>query len=178
MRTELRTNRLLLRQWQDSDLDAYAALCSDPEVMKHFPKVNTREESWGMIERFRQLWNEKGFGPFAIEVPGKAECIGFVGLLVPRFEAHFTPCVEIGWRLSKEHHGNGYATEAAQACLDAAFREKIAAEIFAFTVPANKPSLRVMEKVGMQHVGYFDHPLIEDGHELKRHVLYSVKNTQ
>jgi RimJ/RimL family protein N-acetyltransferase len=172
---EIKTSRLLLRQWRDSDLDAYAALCSDPEVMRYFPKLNTREECWGMIERFRQLWNEKGFGPFAIEVPGQAECIGFVGLLVPRFETHFTPCVEIGWRLAKEYQGKGYATEAAQACLDAAFRERIADEIFSFTVPANKPSWRVMEKIGMQHVGYFDHPMIEDGHPLKKQVLYSVK---
>src|ERR1044071_6489911 len=99
---ELHTSRLLLRQWRDSDLDAFAALCADPAVMKHFPKLNTREETWGMINRFRALWEQHGFGPYAIEVPGEADCIGFVGLLVPRFEAHFTPCVEIGWRLAKE----------------------------------------------------------------------------
>lgn len=173
---QLTTSRLLLRQWRDSDLDTFAALCADPVVMKHFPKLNTREETWGMIERFRALWDKHGFGPYAVEVPGEADCIGFVGLLVPRFEAHFTPCVEIGWRLAKEFHGRGFATEAAQACLDEAFQKRIAKEIYSFTVPANTGSWNVMEKIGMNKVGEFDHPLIEDGHVLKRHVLYLKKN--
>jgi RimJ/RimL family protein N-acetyltransferase len=173
--TEIRTSRLLLRQFRDSDLDAFAALCADPVVMKHFPKLNTREESRGMIERFGKLWAYRGFGPYAVEVPGEATCIGFVGLLVPRFETYFTPCVEIGWRLAKEFHGRGYATEAAQACIDEAFAKNIADEIFAFTVPANVASWKVMEKIGMKYVGEFDHPLIEDVSPLKKHVLYSVK---
>ncbi|HTF06404.1 MAG TPA: GNAT family N-acetyltransferase [Bacteroidia bacterium] len=110
---EIRTERLLLRQWRDSDLDPFATLCADPVTMKYFPKTQTREETEAMMIRMSAFIAKNNFGPFAVEVPGVADCIGFVGLMIPRFEAHFTPCVEIGWRLDAAHHGKGYATEAA-----------------------------------------------------------------
>ena len=174
---EIRTERLLLRQWRDSDLEPFAALCADPVTMKYFPKTQTREETEAMMIRMSAFIEKNNFGPFAVEVPGVADCIGFVGLMIPRFESHFTPCVEIGWRLAAAHHGKGYATEAATACLEDGFARLKLKEIFAFTAPMNLPSRRVMEKTGMKHVGGFDHPMIEEGHALRPHVLYSIKKT-
>jgi ribosomal-protein-alanine N-acetyltransferase len=172
---EIRTDRLLLRPWRDEDLDPFAALCADPVTMKYFPHTQTREETEAMMTRMRAFWEKNEFGPFAVEVPGVADCIGFVGLMIPRFEAHFTPCVEIGWRLAAAHHGKGYATEAAAACLEDGFTRLKLKEIFAFTVPMNLPSRRVMEKTGMSYVGEFEHPKVAEGHVLRPHVLYSIK---
>lgn len=168
------TQRLALRRWRDSDLPAFAALNADPQVMAHFLKPLTRAESDAMVERIRDHFDRRGFGLWAVEAPDVAGFIGAVGLLAPTFEAHFTPCVEIGWRLAREHWGKGYATEAATAVLDHAFRHLGLDEIVAFTVPANRRSRRVMERIGMTRDPRddFDHPLVPAGHPLRRHVLY------
>src|SRR3954453_22258624 len=133
----LSTARLLLRPWRDEDLAPFAAMNSDPRVMEFFPKPLDRAESEAMAERIRGHFARHGFGLWAVEVPGVSAFIGFVGLSVPTFEAHFTPCVEIGWRLAAEHWGRGYATEAAGAVLEFGFRRLGLAEIVSFTVPAN-----------------------------------------
>jgi RimJ/RimL family protein N-acetyltransferase len=171
---ELRTERLLLRAWRDEDLEPFAALNADPEVMRHFPAVLGRTDSDAQAARIRAHLVTHGFGLWAVEVPGQAAFIGFVGLAVPRFETHFTPCVEIGWRLAREHQGRGYATEGARAALGFGFTHLGLAEIVSFTVPANLASRRVMEKLGMQHTEDFDHPLMPGGHPLQRHVLYRL----
>jgi RimJ/RimL family protein N-acetyltransferase len=136
----------------------------------------SRVDSDAMADRIEAGFEKNGFGLWAVEVPGRAAFIGFIGLQVPNFEAHFTPCVEIGWRLSAESWGNGFATEGAKAALAFGFRSLRLKEILSFTVPANVRSRRVMERIGMTHSPEddFDHPLIEEGHRLRRHVLYRI----
>ena len=131
------------------------------------------------LARFRQNWDEHGFGWWAVEVPGVAPFVGWVGLARPRFEAHFTPCVEIGWRFAAAFWGRGYATEGAAESLRFgwALEQPRLAEIVAFTVPANARSRRVMEKLGMTHdpADDFEHPRIAPGHPLRHHVLYRIR---
>src|SRR5262245_6125028 len=114
---ELKTDRLLLRRWRPEDQVPFAALNADPCVMEHFPAVLSRAESDVIQARIEKHFEDRGFGLWAVELPGEAEFVGFVGLCVPRFEAHFTPCVEIGWRLAADHWGRGIATEGARAAL-------------------------------------------------------------
>jgi RimJ/RimL family protein N-acetyltransferase len=171
---EFRTPRLLLRRWRPEDLEPFAALNADPQVMEHFPAPYTPEESQRMAARIEQHFQERGFGLWAVEIVGVAPFAGFIGLTVPRVETHFTPCVEIGWRLPAEHWGRGIATEGAKAALTFAFEELDLGEIVSYTAVENVRSQRVMQKIGMIRdvTGDFDHPLVPEGHRLRRHVLY------
>jgi RimJ/RimL family protein N-acetyltransferase len=173
---EIRTQRLILRPWRDDDLAPFAAMNADPRVMEFFPAPLSRDESDASAGRIRAHFDAHGFGLWAIEVPGRSSFIGFTGLMPPRFEAHFTPAIEIGWRLAFEHWGQGYATEAARAVLAHGFETLGLAEIVSFTAVGNVRSRQVMEKIGMRHDarGDFDHPLIAEGHPLRPHVLYRV----
>lgn len=170
----LTTERLLLRPWRDADLDPFAALNADPAVMEHFPAVMTRAETEAGVARVRQVFAEHGFGWWAVEVPDVAPFIGFVGLWVPSFEARFTPCVEVGWRLAKDYWGKGYATEGARECLRFGFEDLALTEIVSFTTTTNLPSQAVMQRLAMTHdpADDFDHPKLPKGHRLERHVLY------
>lgn len=136
----LSTTRLRLRLWRDEDLPAFAALNSDPRVMEYMPKALDRAESDASAERINEHFVRYGFGLWVVEVIGVADFIGFTGLSVPRFEAHFTPCVEIAWRLAHDHWGFGYATEAARAVSGYGFRHFEFEQIVSFTVPANQRS--------------------------------------
>jgi RimJ/RimL family protein N-acetyltransferase len=178
--TELSTDRLLLRQWRDSDRDPFAALNSDPAVMEHFTGLQSREVSDGLIDRNIVAIDERGWGLWAVEVKETGEFIGFTGLSVPSFEAHFMPSVEIGWRLAKGAWGNGYATEAARASLAHGFEVAGLDEIVSFTATTNLPSERVMQRIGMIHdeAGDFDHVRVPAGHRLQRHVLYRIDRPQ
>ena len=172
---DLRGERVLLRSWTEDDLAPFAALNADPRVMEHYPATLTRGESDAFVrERVEPHFAEHGFGLWAVEVPGAAPFVGYVGLSVPGFEAHFTPCVEIGWRLGFEHWGKGYATEAARVAIEFGFSEAGLDEIVSFTVPGNRRSIAVMERLGMTHAGEFDHPRLPTGHRLRRHVLYRL----
>jgi RimJ/RimL family protein N-acetyltransferase len=173
----LRTERLILRPWRDEDLGPFATMNADPEVMRHFPSTLGRAESDAMVGRVRDAFAMRGFGNWAVEVPGVTSFAGFIGLSVPRFEAHFTPCVEIGWRLSSACWGKGYATEGARAALAFGFGTLKLPEIVSFTVVGNQPSRRVMERLGMQRdpADDFDHPAIAEGHPMRRHVLYRLR---
>ncbi|WP_020390076.1 GNAT family N-acetyltransferase [Kribbella catacumbae] len=179
-RPELATDRLLLRQWKDSDYEPFAAMNADPAVMEHFPALTTRADSDALIERSKARFAERGFGLWAVEVRETGQFIGFTGLSVPSFEAHFMPAVEIGWRLAKDAWGNGYASEAARASLAYAFGPAGLEELVSFTTTTNKPSQRVMERIGMTHdqAGDFDHPRLAAGHPLQRHVLYRIISAQ
>ena len=172
----LTTPRLRMRPWRDTDLPAFAELSADARVMEHFPKCLERCESDAAVQRIRERFDNEGYGLWAVEVPGVADFVGFVGLHVPTFEAPFMPCVEIGWRLAKDHWGHGYATEAAQRALDFAFEELRLDEIVSFTVPDNVRSRAVMERLGMTRSPDedFDHPVLPEGHRLRRHVLYRI----
>jgi RimJ/RimL family protein N-acetyltransferase len=178
--TDLTTDRLLLRQWRDSDREPFAALNADPAVMEHFPALQTREQSDALIDRNIPDLDDRGWGLWALEVKDTGEFIGFTGLNVPTFEAPFLPGVEIGWRLAKGAWGNGYATEAARAALAYGFGPAGLDEIVSFTATTNLPSQRVMQRIGMVHdeAGDFDHPRIEEGHRLRRHVLYRINRAQ
>ncbi|HZU21120.1 MAG TPA: GNAT family N-acetyltransferase [Gaiellaceae bacterium] len=174
--TELRTPRLLLRQWRDDDLEPFAALNSDPEVMEHFPRPHTREESDAFARRIREHIAAAGWGLWAVEVQASGEFVGFVGLAEPRFDAHFTPALEVGWRLERRAWGHGYATEGARAAVAFAFGGLGRDEVVSFTSATNTRSQRVMQRLGMTHdpADDFAHPLVDDP-RLRRHVLYRLR---
>jgi len=173
----LRTDRLLLRRWRPDDLAPFAAMNADPDVRRYFPGLLTREQSDASVARFDAALARDGFGLFALELPGEAAFIGFTGLTRVTFDAHFTPAVEIGWRLATAYQGRGLATEAARACLDLAFNTLGLSEIVAFTVPGNAASRRVMERLGMAHDSRddFDHPHVPPHDPLRHHWLYRLK---
>ncbi|MCW2786723.1 MAG: hypothetical protein JWP74_3240 [Marmoricola sp.] len=170
----LTTDRLVLRAWQDDDLVPFAALNADPEVMEFFPAPLTSDEAAEFAGRHQALLEAGEPGVFAVEVAATSEFIGFIGLAVPRFEAAFTPCVEVGWRLARSAWGHGYAAEGAQAALQHGFGTLGLDEIVSFTSEINRRSRAVMVRLQMEHdpTEDFDHPRIADGDRLQRHVLY------
>lgn len=172
----LRTERLLLRPWRDSDLEPFARMNADREVMMHFPATLEAKESNALVAKIRKHFDDHGFGLWAVEVPYVAPFIGFIGLWKTPFVARFTPCVEVGWRLAQEHWGHGYATEGARAAVRYGFDQLGLEEIVAFTLPRNQASRRVMEKIGMyrHERDDFDHPRLPLGHPMRRHVLYRL----
>ena len=120
---EIETERLILREWQEADLESFARINQDPKVVEFLPAPLSLEETCSWINRIKHHFVEHGFGLWAVTLKCSGELIGFVGLNIPAFEAHFTPCVEIGWRLASSHWGKGYATEAAKAALKIGFDE-------------------------------------------------------
>jgi RimJ/RimL family protein N-acetyltransferase len=170
------TERLILRPWRDADREPFSRLNADPRVMEFMPHVLSKEESNALADQIESDFREHGFGVWAVELRRDGRFIGFNGLNVPSFEAHFTPCVEIGWRLAADCWGQGLATEGAKAAVSQAFETLGLAELVSFTVPANVRSQRVMEKLGMAHdpADDFDHPRLPAGHPLRRHVLYRL----
>ena len=173
----LETDRLLLRTWDDHDLQPMLAINQDPKVMEYFPELQNLEATKKLIIRINNHFEKYGYTVYATERKDSSECIGFIGLFTPEFESHFTPTTEIGWRLSSKHWGQGFATEGAQAVLDYAFKELKIPEIVSFTAAGNAKSIRVMEKIGLQHNENddFDHPKLDDDSPLKRHVLYRLR---
>jgi RimJ/RimL family protein N-acetyltransferase len=174
----LETERLLLRRWQDSDCEPFAAINADPRVMEFFPGILTREESDQLIDSIESHFDNRGFGLFATEAKSDHALIGFIGLHVASFQAHFTPCVEIGWRIAAPYWGKGLATEGSREVIRFAFEWLKLESLVSFTVPENIASRRLMEKLGMTHdpADDFDHPRLPPGHRLRRHVLYRLKN--
>jgi ribosomal-protein-alanine N-acetyltransferase len=172
----LRTERLVLRRWRDGDLEPFAALNADPAVMERLPGTLTRAESDAVVERIEATFDERGFGLWAVEVCDGPPCIGFVGLSSPGFDAPFTPCVEVGWRLARGAWGHGYATEAARAAIADGFTRCGLDEIVSFTTPGHTRSRGVMERLGMTHdpADDFGHPRFPEGHRLHQHVLYRL----
>jgi len=175
--TQLVTERLLLRRWREADREAFARINADPRVMEFFPAPLTRDESDAMIDRFISHFAQHGFAPWALEWRATNELAGYVGLKYVRFEAPFTPAVEIGWRLAPEHWGSGLATEGAAAALRDGFDTVGLQEIVAFTTLANVRSQRVMHKLSMTHDPRddFDHPQLPLGHPLRRNVLFRLR---
>lgn len=171
-------DRIRLRGWRDEDQEPFAAMNSDARVMEFFPRRLSRIESDTMINCIEEHFNERGFGLWAVEVPDVEPFIGFAGFAVPRFSAHFTPCVEIGWRLAFEYWGHGYATEAARVALAYGFGTLGLSEILSFTSATNHRSRAVMKRLGMcrDPADDFDHPTLPVGHPLRRHVLYRLSS--
>ncbi|WP_165226342.1 GNAT family N-acetyltransferase [Aquisphaera insulae] len=173
----LHTDRLILRPWRDEDLEPFAAINADPAVMEYFAGPLSVEETVQFVNRIRLHFATEGFGFWAVEAPGVAPLVGMVGLARPRFQAHFTPCVEIGWRLARDYWGRGYATEAAAESLRFGFESLRLDEIVAFTTLRNARSRAVMERLGMGRSAEddFDHPNLPEGHPLRRHVLHRIR---
>jgi RimJ/RimL family protein N-acetyltransferase len=148
--------------------------------MEFMPGILSREESDQLADRIEAHFRQHGFGLWAAELREGGQFIGYIGLAVPRFDAAFTPCVEIGWRLAFAHWGRGLATEGAREALRYAFEDLVLPSLVSFTVPANTRSRRVMEKLGMTHNPQddFDHPLLLPGHPLRRHVLYRLERRE
>jgi RimJ/RimL family protein N-acetyltransferase len=176
----IQTERLLLRHWREEDREPFYRLNADARVMEFMPACLTLAESDRLFERINEHFRKHNFGLYAAELREDRTFVGYVGLAVPSFEASFTPCVEIGWRLSADHWGRGLATEGARAVANHAFGELRIDEIVSFTVPENIRSRRVMEKIGMTHDASedFDHPSLPDGHPLRRHVLYRLRRRE
>jgi RimJ/RimL family protein N-acetyltransferase len=172
-----RTPRLILRRWRDEDLFPFRALNADPEVQRYFASGPIgAEESDAIAGRLRGFFDTAPVGPWAVEVPGEASFIGFVGCWPTRPQLPFAPAIEIGWRLARAFWGRGYAPEAAAAALEDAFGRAGIPEAVAYTTLTNEPSRQVMRKLGMRHDSEedFDHPLVSPDHPLVRHVLYRI----
>ena len=176
--SEFCTPRLLLRHWREEDRAPFAAMGADPRVMEHFPARLTRAESDGMVDRVGADLERRGWGLWAVEELGAPGFLGFVGLNVPRFDAHFTPAVEIGWRLATHAWGRGLASEAARGVLTVAFDDLGLDEVVSFTATSNERSQAVMRRIGMTSdpAEDFDHPNLAEGSPLRRHVLYRLRN--
>jgi RimJ/RimL family protein N-acetyltransferase len=172
----LSNGRVCLRQWRDADREAFAAMNSDGRVMEFFRSPLSQVQSDAMIDYIQKHFSEHGFGLWAVEVPDVAPFVGFAGLAVPQFSAHFTPSVEVGWRLAFEYWGHGYATEAARLALGYGFRTLALAEVVSYTSVMNHRSRAVMERLGMRRdpADDFDYPRLPEGHPLRRHVLYRL----
>jgi RimJ/RimL family protein N-acetyltransferase len=168
--------RLILRRWRESDLEPFSVINADPIVMEFYPRTFSLKETRAAIEKIEADFDSHGFGLWALELRKTSRFIGYVGLSRPTFQAHFTPCIEIGWRISKEHWGKGFATEAAREVIRDAFERLQLGEVVSYTAAVNARSIRVMEKISMLRNKQDDflHPLIEDDHPLKPHVLFRL----
>jgi RimJ/RimL family protein N-acetyltransferase len=177
---ELLTGRLRLRRWRDSDREPFAALNADPEVMEFYPAPLSRAQSDATVDRIEELFEARAFGLWAVDVIATNTFAGYVGLCPATFDAHFTPAVEVGWRLARFSWGFGYATEAARAATADVFVRMGLEEIVSFTAVINRRSQRVMEKLGMTHDpgDDFGHPALAEGHPLRPHVLYRLTASQ
>lgn len=172
--TILETQRLIIRQWRDSDLQPLASINQDPKVMEHFPAPKTFEETRNFIIGNRALYDQLGYCLYAVELKDTHEFIGWVGLQPVTEELPCFPAIEIGWRIGTMYWGKGYATEAAQAVMHHAFNNLGLDELVTFTTTTNKRSEKLMQRLGFTHMPNedFDHPKIADGHILQRHVFY------
>jgi RimJ/RimL family protein N-acetyltransferase len=173
------TERLQIRAWHDADRAPFAAMNADARVRQFFPDLQTREQSDASIDRWRAECDAQGwsFQPVALRASG--EFIGFVGLTVTRHAVRFAPCVEIGWRLAAAHWHQGYASEAARAWLRLGFEQLGLDRIVSLTSVLNRPSIAVMERIGMVNAQTdFDHPALPEGHRLRRHCLYVLTRAQ
>lgn len=175
----LQTDRLLLRSWKKDDVEPFARINSDPMVMEYMPRILTPDDTRQLIGRFEEHIKKHGYGMFAVEERKTGEFLGTVGICNVRFDAPFTPAVEIAWRLDYGCWGKGYATEAAQSVIDFGFNELVLNEIVSFTIFDNERSMRVMEKLGMTRdkKGDFFYPRLPKDHPLAKHCLYRISKS-
>jgi len=174
----IETQRLILRDWEKTDLELFRQLNSDEKVMEYLPKTLSYEETDLFYETIRKEFRDYNFGLYAVEVKDNKEFIGFIGFHRATFDSDFTPCIEIGWRLRKDAWGKGYATEGGKACLQFGFEELGFEEVYSFTAQINGPSQNVMEKLGMSYVKDFNHPKVDSHSSLYKHVLYKIDKSQ
>lgn len=170
------SKRLGFRNWQPIDLNQMAALNADQEVMEFFPSTQSKKKTKEFIDRMQDLFARRKHCYFAVEKRETNQFIGFIGLGYQTFEAPFTPCVDIGWRLARKFWGNGYATEGARRCLQYAFEDLKLSEMNSIASVSNLRSTHVMEKIGMKKNMEFEHPKLIDYPHLNPCVLYRIKN--
>ena len=177
MTDRLTTERLILRRWTDADRAPFAEMNANPEVMRYFPNVMTEQETDSMVDRIEQGFENNGFGLWAVEIDGRFA--GLTGLNRTTFETPMGPHVEIGWRFARWAWGQGYATEAAQCVLDAAFTDLGLSEVYSFTTETNLPSERVMQRIGMKRRTDldFDHPNTPEWWGAK-HIVYQARSSE
>jgi RimJ/RimL family protein N-acetyltransferase len=168
----IRTERLLMRRWRESDREPFAALNGDAETLKYFPSTLDRAASDAVIDRIEAGFDERGFGLWALEVAESGQFIGFTGLNPMPDDVPGAGGVEVGWRLARHAWHHGYATEAARAALTVAFDGAGLGEIWSMTAVLNEPSQAVMRRLGLTEVARFDHPRIPEGSPLRAHVTY------
>ena len=169
----IKTKRLGLRNWNASDLLPFTEMCQDKEVMKYFPNLLSEKDTENFIKRMQVHFKEFGFCYFAVDILGTNEFIGFTGMLHQNYESPFTPCVDIGWRLKKSAWNNGFATEAAIACLDFASEKLNLKEIYSIASKVNVSSIHIMKKIGMNYHSDFQHPALLKNEFLKNCVAYN-----
>ena len=175
MKYLFKSSRLGFRNWNAEDLAPMTEINADPEVMEFFPKCPNKNETSEFIQRMSKQFDKNGFCYFAVDLLETQEFIGFIGISEQTYEAEFTPCVDIGWRISRNHWYKGYATEGAKACLEFAKKKTGLTEILSVAPVINTKSEAVMKKIGMQKVSTFLHSLLKDHPELQECVLYSIK---
>jgi RimJ/RimL family protein N-acetyltransferase len=169
------TARLGLRNWQPTDSEEFAKINADERVMQYFPSCLSSEETLALMERIQKHFEDYGYGLYAVEYLANNQLIGFIGLSHPRFEADFTPCVEIGWRLAADYWRMGLAYEGALACLEYGFNTLQLSEVYSFTALSNTPSENLMKKLGLKKIGEFDHPNLPIESHLRPHHLYKIE---
>lgn len=172
----IQTERLTIRKWTKADLLPFSEMNRDGEVMKYFPRPLTFSESELFFKKIVKHFDDHGYGLYALETLHDKHFIGFTGFNITNFESFFTPCIEIGWRIVSKEWGKGYATEAANACLEYGFSALAFQDVYSFTSVLNKRSEHIMKKIGLKKISEFDHPKLENDHPLSRHVLYSITN--
>ncbi len=164
--------RLGFRNWITEDLEIMSEINANANVMEFFPSTQTKEQTAGFIERMQQMFVRTGFCYFAVDDLEDGRLIGFIGLAEQNYEADFTPCIDIGWRLHPNAWYKSYATEGAKACLDYAFNTLKLDKVYATAPLVNIKSIAVMKKIGMQEAGTFVHPLLVSDERLKDCALY------
>jgi len=174
---DIESKRLLLRRWQESDIEAFISMNADTTVMRYFPAPLSAEETTTFYDSIQQEFSEYGYGLYAVEEKDSGCFLGYIGFHWSRFDMDFCPCVEIGWRLEERYWGKGYATEGAIACLKHGFEKLGFDEVVGFTAVENIASQRVMQKIGMQFERCFEHPGIAEGHPLRPHVFYRINKS-
>ena len=179
MKHSLFTNRLKLAVFSQSHVSELVRLNADPEVMRYFPATLNPEESVALLQRIIEHQRINGYSLFALHLKESDAFVGWCGLMKVPFPAHFTPAVEVGWRLNKIFWGKGLAPEAAKSVLRFGFLELGLSEIVSFTAELNQPSIRVMQKIWMKcnPEDTFDHPKLPVNHPLQKHILYRSQKT-
>lgn len=172
------SERLGLRPWTDLDESEFAKLNADPKVMEFFPNTLDKKQNNNLVNRLKKHYVDHGFTGYVAEILSTNEFIGYIGFMTPKFDTYFTPCVEIGWRLKASSWNQGFATEGAKACLQYGFNILNFSKIFSWTSVINIPSERVMQKIGLKHIGNFNHPNIKEGDRLEEHVLYCLRREE
>ncbi len=173
-----KSERLGFRDWTNNDLNEFANINANVEVMEHFPKLLTKKETAVFIDRLQNHYNRNGYNYFATEVLESGELIGFIGLAFQDYLTDFTPAVDIGWRLKKSAWGKGFATEGAQKCLEYGFKKLNLQNIIATCTQKNTKSENVMKKIGMKKIGEFIHPKLKEYPQYKKCICYGISKNE